>query len=292
MKKEAIVYFISFLFIATVASAGNRITMKLNKEEYLLYEPIWLTIQTDRIKKDSVSSGKITIRNSTGKDYFAKIIDTNPIVWPIKDTTRNNEFTFDILVFFGEGENGKLSARYFFPVDSYTISGEIILSGNKKIFANIVSFSVKESTQDEQEAYKLLMDGKRSFYSQDKQGAMMLYNELANRFPKSVYAPQALYRKATLFMYDENDERELESVNYLVDLINKYPESQEAFESIDKIMLVYFNRGKFYDGEKKLRELSTKHNNVRYISEIEKVLYKWKQYQIREEQIKKRKELE
>jgi len=262
--------------------------MQLNKEEYLLYEPIWLTIRTDKIQKDSVSSGKITIKNLTGKEYFAKISDPNPIIWSILDTTRKNEFTFDIFVYFGEGENGKISARYFLPVDTYTISGEIILSGDEKISPNNISFSVKEPTRDEQEAYKLLMDGKRSYYSRGKKSALTIYDELANRFPKSVYAPQALYLKSTLFMYGENDERKIESINYLVDLINKYPESQEAFESIDKIMLVYFNMGKYDDGEKKLKELSAKHNNINYIKEIDKALQKWKIYHMEEKQIKER----
>jgi tetratricopeptide (TPR) repeat protein len=180
---------VSFRFQKS-ASAGCPFEIKIrgDKREYLTREPIIVHYEVKNISDSAICFAFdnvkefFNIKDQLGRGY-ANIDHGDYFICP--DTIHPNEV-------FSGSEGIDFRYRIIQPGE-YTCFVDFF--GCK---SNILKIMVKDPTGDEKKALNLYLEAHELHWCKDKdpkkwEGAFYKYLELAERYPKSVYAPMSLY---------------------------------------------------------------------------------------------------
>lgn len=200
----------------------------LEKDTFLVSEPIWLDISATNIGEEEIRIlplvltcmeclQVILINSKADTLYYHGIVDdvtkppTGYLTYPGK--TRSN--CVNLLEGFGEKLDG-FGIRHFLEPDKYSI----IATYGGIIKASGIEFEVSVPKEDEREAYDLLRDG-YDYHIQFKIAKLNeKLEELVRKYPNSVYADLAHYEMA----YWADDPAEAEE--YGTELLFTYPNSR------------------------------------------------------------------
>lgn len=288
------------------------LNLKLNKDTYLVWEPIFeehviVNNSEDTTQYAYKSILDFEIRDSKGETYKYRVpmIVFDPSFYQYKisppfDTITKYEFgNWDILSHFGkfpEAENGYY--WYGIPWRSYLPPGKYTITANQKIRIksrnvekiNVISssqeFSVIEPTGMEKSAMQLfeeavLLEGTISKQnhleakSRDKE-ALVKYIEIVEKYPNSIYAPLVLRRTQIKKNFDAGEGIEANKVAMEIarKIIDLYPNSHFAIMSLENILMYYANIREMDKSRirNEIQKIIEKYPNTKVAKKAEKVL--------------------
>ena len=211
-------------------SSGNNIDFSINleKESYVLSEPIWVDVSVKNISNNDINILPLVLScmeclqvfliNSKSDTlfYHGMVADvTRPPTGYATEPGNTRSNYFNLLESFGEKLDG-FGMRRFLKADKYLI----VAIYNSGIQSNKIEFEVCAPQRDEKKAHALLKEG------YDYQIQMKItefdskFEELVTKYPKSMYTEVAYY-EMTYWTEDPKD-----AEKYGKELILKYPDSR------------------------------------------------------------------
>ena len=177
------------------------VTIHLDKDVYLVDEPIWLDVFV-------INTGdeQVTVPPSSHGAGFRLILinaegDTLPYEGPTPlyvrmpiDTLNSGDSLYqceNLLHAFGD-RLPWLSAALTIEPGAYRVSGHYA----RDTRSNVLTFSVIEADGEERQARKLLRDGLRHLFSPQEDKGIQELETFMEQYPHSVYAPRACLRLA------------------------------------------------------------------------------------------------
>ncbi|RKY56766.1 MAG: hypothetical protein DRP89_00735 [Candidatus Neomarinimicrobiota bacterium] len=239
--KKVFIYLMILVFPLSIYSQDIELTISLNKNEYLLGESIWMRVNLTNNRKDSVyvnlseiinaaylenSSGNRIPSNVTISFWRPNRPDTGPGV--------TRKAMADIVPYFARHDTS-LKMRLF-DVDNYSI---YVFYDNKAVVSNTVNFSVVEPEGIEKEVFKQYKEGYNLWFKKKENiKAASHFEELAEKYSNSVYAPEALNVSANA--YNIGKEIDLQkSISAYKKILFNYPNSYQcknAASGIENLM--------------------------------------------------------
>jgi hypothetical protein len=204
------------------------VTIHLDKDVYLVDEPIWLDVFV-------VNAGdeQVTVPPPSHGAGFRLILinaegDTLPYEGPIPlyvrmpiDTLSPGDSLYqceNLLHAFGD-RLPWLSAALTIEPGAYRVSGHY--AGDTR--SNVLTFSVIEPDGEERQARKLLRDGLRHMFSRQEDQGIRELERFMEQYPNSVYAPRACLRLAGGYGGGETNREKYEAI--VRRLLVQYPNS-------------------------------------------------------------------
>jgi len=286
--------------------------MLKRKFEFLISIPILLVLVSYPILSTSSGADLIQIRIWTEKNEYLtrEPIIVNYAVKNIADRTVRLNFLalsmyFDIKDQDGKGYANKLYLSFGFaypdslePGESYE-SGENITDGYGVVFpgeytcvlnnpspeakSNIITIKVKDAKGDEKKALNLYLEAEKLKYTKDKDPkkrelGFLKYQELADKYPRSVYAPLSLASARGVYRYSINLEERSKIIPVCKRLIEQYPKSLYFMSAFTSLVEVYEILKDKEGAIKTMKELIEKHPNTKISERAEywlKQIEKW-----------------
>jgi hypothetical protein len=216
-----------------------RFEIKLDRDIFLLREPIWVDLYFTNENMQNISldcldlcwqSLKVILVNSKSDtlDYFGYIADgichSGPVIRP-KDTYN---YFINLSENYGEG-----SSQYIPPILRYlkedTYNLQMIIDG---VYSNLVKFEIKPPGGEDRLAYDLLNKASRNgfkYYKDDIYQVINIYEKLKTRYPKSPYTELAIYELSGLYGLTGQIEKSQQNLN---NLVYSYPNSHFVSKAI------------------------------------------------------------
>ena len=220
---------ISIILVVLLASVVSKSSEKLqikiwtDKNEYLTREPIIVNYEVKNIADRTVRlnflalSMYFDIKDQDGKGYPNKLYLSFGFAYP--DSLKPSES-------YESGEN--ITDRYgvVFPGE-YTCS---LNNPSPEAKSNVITIKVKDPKGDEKKALNLYLEAEKLKYTKDKDPkkrelGFLRYQELADKYPKSVYAPLSLASARGVYRYSINLEERRKIIPVCKRLIENYPNS-------------------------------------------------------------------
>ncbi len=205
------------MFVTTISSntCANEnkwnLEIKLDKQNYISHEPIWLDITLSNITPDTIRTHGLLYPNH--REFFIELRDSNGE--PVEYTGAQyslaqhpgNLFlgpgekeygSFDLLKLFQFRKEipgysvSKILFRYI-PKGTYTV--QVHYEGD---FSNEITFNIVEPSGDEKEVIKMIEDVERSSGKHAPYPVSKKFQEIVNRFPNSVFAEICFYESRFL----------------------------------------------------------------------------------------------
>lgn len=220
--------------LASAESAGHvalALRISLDKQEYLLDEPLWIWIEAENTTKNEVFA--VSIDPLYGNIYFHLVSSKGDSVFgacirgmfgksPTLDPGQSDVYSLNLVgpvCTYGIEAENVLHGRAI-PEGRYTLQAELRVYPHPKwhkqgfrIYSNAVSFAVHEPSANENQARQLLLNGYRKLYREQKtdEGIEILWR-IVQQYPNSVYRDVAYDhasfhfhdREATLEFLDKN----------------------------------------------------------------------------------------
>jgi tetratricopeptide (TPR) repeat protein len=277
--------FVLCLFFIKSARCTGHVQIKIwsDKTEFLTREPISIRYEV----KNVGNSPAVMIFHAL-KGYF-KIKDKRGKVYPNTlsfsygfacDTLKPNEIF--------EGSEG-IDSRY-----GIVQPGEYICylespkwGDTPSAKSNEIKIKVKDSEGEEKKALDMFLEAEKLKYARGKDGKKDLkkrdvgfqkYQELVDKYPNSIYAPQALQAAIGIYKYSVNMEEMRKVIQLCLRLIENYPDSY-SFGDVSCDLIDIYKALKDKQGAiKTLKELIQKHPNSKISAEAEirlKQIEKW-----------------
>ena len=263
-----------------VISAGQlQIEIWSDKAEYLTREPLSV-----HYKIKNVSDKPVIMIFHAMKGYF-KIKDKQGREYPntasfsygfISDTLKPNDSI--------EGSEG-IDARYgIVRSNEYTCYLESPDWVNTPLTkSNEIKIVVKDPKDDEKESLDLYLEAEKLAWCKDTNRkkwelGFLKYQELVNKYPKSVYAPQSLYGAMLVYLYSSNLEERRKIIPVCKRLIEEYPNSYPFIDAFTELVDTYKILKDKEGAIKTMQELIKKHPNTRISEEAQrrlKEIEKW-----------------
>jgi len=230
-----IVALIGLVFPFSGASFGRQnysknigVTISLEKETYLLSEPIWVVVSAKNISKEEIrilplvlscmECLNIILIDSKGDTlYYHGVVHdvTRPPTGYLTEPGETRSNYVNLLEGFGEKLDG-FGIRRFLKPDKYSI----VATYDGMVKSNKIEFDVIAPEGDEKKAHALLNEG----YDYQIQLKINEFDEkleeLVSKYPESAYADLAYYEMT----YWSEDPKDAEK--YGKQLISKYPNSR------------------------------------------------------------------
>jgi len=253
--------------------------LELFKKEYLVREPIWVKVQVTNVGEEEgdfyfMTSDRLTIKDSKGKVYPCNIFVEymGPVTIKPHETLENG---FEVTGSYGLPEH-RFAKRFpnrwwwYLPPNKYTVYYELSYLLKKSVKSPVDSFEVLEPKGGKIKAMNLLVDSYDLLTERKVEGALGRLDELIRQYPKSVYLPFAWSSKINIYrIYLEDWAR---SLSTCIELIERYPHSQEAIAAV-KIMTAIYQTQKDKNGFlKAMNDLIKKYPNSDISKEAEKQL--------------------
>lgn len=222
-----------FLFHAASFSQQNYgknidFTISLEKESYVLSEPIWVDVSAKNIGREAIKilpldlscmeCLNIFLIDSKGDTlyYHGEVSDvTRPPTGYLTEPGKTRSNYFNLLESFGEKLDG-FGIRHFLKPGKYSI----LAVYEAQAQSNKIAFEVNAPEGDEEKAHALLKDGYDYQIQQKIPQFEKKLEELASKYPKSKYADLAYY-EMTYWAGDPTD-----AEKYGKELVMKYPNSR------------------------------------------------------------------
>jgi TolA-binding protein len=263
-----------------VSAVQLKIEIWSDKDEYLTREPISVHYRVKNVGDEPA----IMIFHALKGDF--RIEDQQGKVYPntasfsygfISDTLKPNESV--------EGSEG-IDARYaIVKAGEYTcylqtppwIKAPITKS-------NQIIIKVNDPEGEEKKALELYLEAEELSWCKDKDPqkwelGFQKYQELVDKYPKSVYAPQSLYAAMMVYLYSQNLDERRKIFAVCKRLIEEYPNSGPFMISFTELVDTYKTLKDKQGAIKTMKELMEKHPNTKISEEAERRLEqieKWK----------------
>lgn len=212
----------------------------LEKQNYLLYEKIWLDATLTNMSTDSIRTDGIVAPNHLGftidlKDDSGKSVDYTGATWSmISGPGRillmpgEHEYEcFDMLEIFGRRltPSGYTILGMFFPhipVGSYTLQAHF-----EDVSSNELSFNIVEASGVEKEAFDIVLEAFQLWQREDTDPAGQKFQEIYNQYPNSVFAQTSLFLSR---IYSENRsfEGRVDRMSLRKEMLQKFPNSGDT----------------------------------------------------------------
>jgi hypothetical protein len=227
----------TFIRSESLDSNDVAFTLFLDKEEYLINEPIWLSITVENLNEETYYVTSIDpylgfmhfyVVSSSGDTLEGECIQAVYFGTPVLDPRQKDMYIINLLgppCRFGiENENAIFSK--VIPPGEYTVqaklTGSIRLDGKRETFmilSDQLPFKVKPPYGEEKEVYDLLLRGYRKLKKSLKESkcpdGMDDFKSVIDEYPHSVYVDVA---------YDKLD-NVFEDISNVKKFIERYPNS-------------------------------------------------------------------
>jgi hypothetical protein len=260
-----------------------KFAISLDKEKYLVNEPIWLTLVLENTGKQQVYvprihplDNKLTIFvvSMDGDTLESSYISGNRIGPEYLTFDKNEKDIYFLNILSAAYSVGTRSEEAFFSrliqKGEYTIQAKLGYrhkEGNTQILSNKLSFKVENPTGKEKETYGLLIRGRRLYRERKRdEGAEMLWR-IIKEYPNSAYRDAAYDQLSFQF-----DHREI-----ALQFIQKYPNTglvaSVIFSATPK-------KGKPAERKKFFEDIIKSHPNTKAAMYAENQLDKWRRGKI------------
>lgn len=239
---------IGFIAIEMMSAAAQpvenlKFNIRLEKDTFLLREPIWVDLYFTNENKENVALDcldlcwqmlKVNLVNSKGDtlEYCGYIADGICRSGPIIKPTETYRYYVNLSENFGIGAREYLPpALRYFKDDTYTL--QMIHNG---VSSNLIRFQVNSAKGVDQHAYNLLQDASRSgfkYYDKDAQQVIHIFEKLTSKYPISPYTELAFYELAGLNGLTGQPEKSQECLRKL---ILNYPNSHFSLNALTGLL--------------------------------------------------------
>ena len=196
-------------FTQVISDEPLKATISLDKEKYLINEPIWLTIIMENISKDKILeasadplTGKVRIEvvSHEGDTLYGGCIIGNAVGTPPTLEPGERDIYFVNLIGslcnYGIKYEDALHYGRLIPEGEYYIQATVRYRYQEKttpVLTNKLNFKVEKPKGDEKKAYELLVKGRKKCYPEKKwkEGRQMIWR-MIEHYPNSVYGDAAL----------------------------------------------------------------------------------------------------
>jgi len=271
----------SVILLASVfCEAAEKVAIRIwtEKDTFLAHEPIFVYFQI-RNEGDSTvyfNSYKMTehlvITDSQGRGYATRIKGTDLGVDALSPG-QAQKLSVDVCSRYGVQEVGKYSCHL--RTHLYSVLNPTLLK------SNAIEFEVVEPTGEEEKALHLFLEAEKLVWARSAAGGPDLgkrdvgffkYQELADKYPKSVYAPKAL--RAAIGAYLHLREHRRRVIPVCLRLIEEYPNSYYWGSGFSHLIGIYEVEKDKAGAMKTIQELIHKHPNTKISERAEYSLEK------------------
>lgn len=293
MFKTTLVSALILCFSAGFVTSANLLEMKIwtDKPDYLVREPIVVNYSVKNIGNTVINLNLteigfcLNIKDQAGNSYPAHL-------------SLSYGFAFPDSLIPAEKHDGGVNITDLYKVVSegeYTCflenpgSKQADVSVPTREKSNVIKIKVKNPTGDEKNALDMLLEADQLKYSRDEQHGgrdlkkaelgFLKYQELASRYPNSVYAALALNGAVGVYQYSPDFEAMKKVIPVCRRLIENYPNTiyfMSAFTSIEGVYEVLKDKAGAIN---EINKLIQKHPNSKISEEAERRLdqiEKWK----------------
>lgn len=273
------------IIVSQPAFSGSQLTqvrISASKAAYLEQEPIILRYTVKNISDRTI---KLTFLDLP---YHFKINDQNGLTYPARFSIELGFVNTDSLIpgqeykdsvgitdLYGVVSSGEYSCYFELPQGLK----EYVSPGGK---SNVIKIMVKEPEGDEKKALDMLLEADKLTFSRDEQRGgrdlkraelgFLKYQELADKYPKSVYAPLALASARGVYRYSNNLEERKKMIPVSKRLIEEYPNSIYFMSAFTSLVEVYEVSKDKAGAVNALNELIQKHPNSKISQEARRRL--------------------
>jgi len=256
IKNLVLVFLIIFSFSSNIYSQKQLKSYNVDvriwaeKKRYYTREPIivYIRIENKGEKGPRIPNSDLgeyfVVEDSKGRQFHPGMVSDFFTLPPMKKG-QVIEDKFDISVLFGRRKG---AVGYFLPPETYKFYFKWEERYARPIISNEIEITISDPKGDELQALNLLTKGiKKRFKKEDPDE---YFDELVDRYPKSVYAEKALYLKILCHEYKKGMIHKERSMEASKKLLENYPESRykiSAFGAIRK----YYKAVNDLDGYKK-----------------------------------------
>ncbi len=196
------------IFFSGVNSSENKwkLEIKLDKQNYISHEPIWLDITLTNITSDTLRTHGLVSPNC--RKFFIELIDeagklveytgavNSMVTLPGKlllNAGEQDYRSFDLLELFASydknsGYSVPIMRFPFIPEGTYTV--RVLFEDD---ISNELTFNIVEPAGDEKEALELIEKAGKIWKQNNTDPSSQIYKEIVERFPNSVFAETCFY---------------------------------------------------------------------------------------------------
>jgi tetratricopeptide (TPR) repeat protein len=303
-KLKSTLLFVGICAFATLPARAQvfdvdslKFTIGLDKEEYLLNEPIWITVKLENISQKEVFAGSLDPVRSFLQFYVVSLngdtLQGGCIMgnvpgpkYPTLDPGEMDIVFIDLIgpvCTYGVEHEDALYWRRI-PEGEYTLQAKVNdfyhknLNERKHIFSNKLTFRVEIPSGKEKRVYDLLVKGEKEFRKKRLEAATDYFLEILNKYPKSVYV-DAIYPGLD-YLYSMGLKRVYKRENrYSIAqrYLNNYPNSGIVAYCIDALRP---GPGKTAERKKFYEDIIKKYPNTKATMYAENQLDKWRRGKI------------
>jgi len=236
----------SVIFSSNIHSSENKwkLEIKLDKQNYISHEPIWLDIELLNNRSETIRTHGLLYPNH--REFFIELRDSNgePVEYTgaqyslaqhpgnlFLDPGEKEYGSFDLLKLFQFRKelpgysDSKILFRYI-PKGTYTV--QVHYEGD---FSNELTFNIVESFGDEKEVKRMIEDAERSSGKHASYPAAKKFQEIVDRFPNSVFA-EICFHESRFLSKEIRDGMKVsfrESNNKIkMEMLENYPNSGDS----------------------------------------------------------------
>ncbi len=199
------------------------------------------------------------------KEHYMREIAENPIKSADSDLPNHSFYLVEQCkqsaspVLFPEliAKGDKKSASLIFFADAYLESRRFEKAGY--LFKLLLDKAQFPEISPEQEAYVNLEIGELFRMMQNNEDALRQFQFVQSQYPKSEYAPVALFREASILQGDRRKTEESRKI--LAGLLKKYPSSPYASNALNSLAFSEYCDGNMKEAEEKYKKILSSHRN-------------------------------
>jgi hypothetical protein len=269
-----------FLLTSSEAAERLKIEVWIDKDELLTHEPIVVHYAVTNVGDSTaylnfhMIEEDFVVEDENGNRYRSHIRGTyggGQLFIPGETYTGN----LDIGGRYGVNATGEYTC--------YVHSYPFFCSDAEFLNSNTIKFKVVRPTGEEERALNLFLEAEKLEWARSETGgpdsskeaiAFVKYQELVDRYPRSVYAPKALNGAVGVYFYSQNLEQRRRVIPVCIRLIEEYPNSYYFHLAFTELLHTYEMVKDKEEATKILRDLIKKHPNTRISEEAERRLKK------------------
>jgi hypothetical protein len=248
------------------------------KDTFLTHEPIFVYFEIKNEGDSTVyfnsvkTTEHLVITDTQGRGYATRLKGSNLGVDALSPG-QDQKFFVDVCSRYGVQEVGVYSCHL--QTRLLSVLNPTLLK------SNAVKFKVVEPTGEDEKALSLFLEAEKLKWARSEAGgpdfskkepAFLKYQELVDRYPKSVYAPKALNAAVGVYFYSRNLEQRRRVIPVCIRLIEEYPDSY-CFQLAFTELLHTYKMLKDKEGAKKaMQDLIDKHPNTNISQEAKRRL--------------------
>jgi tetratricopeptide (TPR) repeat protein len=278
LHKLSIILVVLFVFASSEAGEKLKIEIWTDKAEFLTHEPIVVHYTVTNIG-DSMAylnfqmiEEDFVIEDENGNRYRSHIRGTyvgGQLFAPGETYTDN----LDIGGCYGVNGVGDYTC--------YVHSYPFFYSNAEFLNSNTIEFKVIKPKGEEEKALHLFLEAEKLEWARSEAGgpdlskeelAFLKYQELADKYPQSVYAPKALYAAVGVYFYSRDLKQRRLVIPVCLRLIQEYPESYLFQLAFTQLLHTYEMVKDKEDAVKTLKELIRKHPDTKISEEAQRRL--------------------